>query len=292
MRKLNIIFVFLFIILIPINYLSIISGHLPQFQETLELRSTSGIPIYLTSFQMWVYDIISLLFDLIIIAITVGLVSYYFKDINIYIALLFGIFSKYIYLLGILLYSSIHNGDNINISFLTVYIKSLDFRQSILLSLQIPLTLYFSYLGYNYGKRSDYFDPKDKELYYFYGLPKKIWLLLFISMTPVAKFLSKLTIVQIYEVTKKISGINYWKDTFSLRNIFSEDSAMGIGGLLGHIILIFITWTIAVTLFFIGLNAIKNKDAKLRWLIISSIFILIPSMIITIELLRNRTWFF
>lgn len=292
MRNKNVIYVFLFSLLIPINYLTIISSQLPDFQEALELRSTSGIPIYLTTFQLWTFDILSLLFDSIIIAISVGLVSYYIKYIQIYTALLFGLLLRYIIPLGMILYSSVYSSGNTTVSLFNNFIKSLDFRQSILLSLQIPLTLYFSYLGYNYGKRTDYFDPKDKELYCFYGIPKKIWLLLFISMTPVAKFLSKLTIVQIYEVTKKISSMSYWKDTFSLRNIFSEDSAIGIGGLFGHVILIFIVWTIAITLFFFGLNAIRNKDAKLRWLKILSIFVLIPSMIIAIELLRNRTWFF
>lgn len=288
MRNKNIMFVFLFSIFVPLNYLNLISSQLPDFQEALELRTTSGMPIYLTAFQLWTFDIISLLCDSIIIAIAVGLVSYYIKEIKIYLALLFGLLSRYIILLGFLLYSS----EKLSTSFFADFTKYLDFRLYILISLQILFTLYFSYLGFNYGKRTDYFDPKDKDLYYFCGLPKKIWLLLFISFTPVAKFLSKLTIVQIYEVTKKITSMNFWKDTFSLGNIFSEDSARGISGLLGNFIVIFFVWAIAIALFSFGLNAIRNKDAKLRWLKICSIFVLLPSMIVIIPIIRNRTWFF
>lgn len=283
-------FVFLFSLFIPFNYLTFISSQLPDFQEALELHSTSGMPIYLTAFQMWTFDIISLLCDSIIVAIAVGMVSYYIKEIKIYIALLFGLLSRYIVLLffGFLLYSS----EQLSTSFFADYTKYLDSRLYILISLQFIFTLYFSYLGFNYGRHTDYFDPKDKDLYYFCGLPKKIWLLLFISFIPVAKFLSKLTIVQIYEVTEKITSMNFWKDTFSLGNIFSEDSARGISGLLGNLGVIFFVWAIAIALFYFGLNAIRNKDAKLRWLKICSIFILLPSIITIIPIIRNRTWFF
>jgi len=73
----------------------------------------------------------------------------------------------------------------------------------------------------------------------------------------VAKFLSKLTMVQIYDVTDKLTSMTFWKDTFSIGNIFSEDSARGFSGLLGHIMAILIVWTIAVALFSFGINAIK-----------------------------------
>lgn len=288
MRSKNIMFVFLFSIFIPLIYLNLISSQLPDFQEALELRSTSGMPIYLTAFQLWTFDIISLLCDSIIVGIAVSLVGYYIKELKIYLALLFGVLTRYIILLGFLLYSS----EKLSTSLFADFTKHLDLRLTILISLQLLFTLYFSYLGVNYGRRTDYFDPKDKDLYYFCGIPKKIWLLLFISFTPVAKFLSKLTIIQIYEVTKKIASMTFWKDTFSLGNIFSEDSAKGFGGLLGHVIVIVFVWPIAIVLFYFGLNAIRNKDTKLRWLKLCFIFVLLPSMIVIIPIIRNRTWFF
>ncbi len=153
-------------------------------------------------------------------------------------------------------------------------------------------TLYFSYLGLNYGKQTDYVDSRDRDLYYFCGIPKKIWLFLFLSYNPVAKFLSKLTIVQIYDVTDKLTNMNFWKDTFSLSNIFSEDSARGITGLLGQIMIICFAWAIGVALFSFGLSAIKNKDAKHRWLKISFSVFLVPGLILIIPIIRNRTWFF
>jgi hypothetical protein len=288
MRNKKIAFVFLFSIFIPLNYLNLISSQLPDFQEALELRTTSGIPIYLTAFQQWTFDIISLLYDSVIVAISVGLICYFIKELKIYLALLFGFLSRYIVLLGFLLYSS----QKLSTSFFSDFTKHFDLRLYILISLQLLLTLYFSYLGFNYGRRTDYFDSKDKDLYYFCGLPKKIWLLLLISFTPVAKFLSKLTIVQIYDVTDKITNINFWKDTFSFSNIFSEDSARGLTGMLGHIMAICFAWAIAITLFSLGVNAIRDKESKHRWLKISSIFILVPGTIVIIPIIRNRTWFF
>jgi len=65
----EVIWVFLFAISIPIWYLSLISHELSGFQEALELRSTSGIPIYLTAFQQWIFDIVSLFCDALIVAI-------------------------------------------------------------------------------------------------------------------------------------------------------------------------------------------------------------------------------
>ena len=106
MRNKNILFVFLFSIFIPLNYLNLISSQLPDFQEALELRSTSGIPIYLTTFQLWTFNIVSLLCDSIIVAISVGIVGYYIKEMKVYLALLFGLLSRYLILIGLLLYSS------------------------------------------------------------------------------------------------------------------------------------------------------------------------------------------
>ena len=287
MRNKNIIFVFLFSIFIPLNFLTLISSQLPDFQEALELRTASGIPIYLTTFQLWTFNIVSLLCDSIIVAISVGIVAYYIKEMKVYLALLFGLLSRYLILIGLLLYSSGRFS-----SLLNEVTKRHDSGLYILISLQVLSTLYFSYLGLNYGKRTDYFDAKDKDLFYFLGIRKKIWLLLFISYTPVARFLSKLTIVQIYDVTNKITSMKFWKDTFSLSNIFSEDSASGFTVLLGHIIVIFFVWALAIALFSYGLNAIRNKDARHRWIRISFIFILIPGIINIIPIIRNRTWFF
>jgi uncharacterized membrane protein required for colicin V production len=263
----------------------LISSQLPNFQEALEFRSTSGIPIYLTSFQFWVFNIVSLLCDSVIIAIAVGIVSYFMKEIKVYLALLFGLLSRYLILNCLLLYFS----GRLSLPDLT---KKLDFGLCVLLTLGVLLTVCFSYLGLNYGKHAEYFDAKDKELYYLYGIPKKIWYLLFISYIPVIQFLSRLTIVQIYDFTQKITNMSFWKDTFSLSNFFSEDSARGITGLFGHIVVICFAWAIVIALFYFGLNAIRNKYTKHRWLKISCVFVLFPSTVTIIPIIRNRTWFF
>jgi hypothetical protein len=154
------------------------------------------------------------------------------------------------------------------------------------------LTLVFSYIGAIYGQQAKYLDPRDEDLWYLGGVPKKIWFLLLIASQPIAKFLSELTIVQIYTVTNKITSMAFWKDTFSFSNVFSDDSARGVTGLLGHAIVIVFAWGLAVALFSFGLHAIRAKEIKYRWLRICAVFVFLPVVIIIVPILRNRTWFF
>lgn len=283
--------VFLFSISIPIWYLNLISSGIPDFQDALEYRSVSGIPIYLTVFQQWTFDSVSLICDGLLVSIGVGLLFYFIKGLPTYAGLLFGLLSRYALSLVLLLYvfirvlvrdpTSLREMANLH-----------DSRLEIMLALQFISTLCFSYMGALYGKRAAYFDPTDRDLGYLGGVPKKVWFLLLIASRPVVEFLSRLTIVQIYDVTGKITSMKFWRDTFSLSNLFSDDSARGVTGLLGHLIVIFFAWAIAASLFAFGLNAIRDKQVKHRWLRICAVFAFIPAVIIVVPILRNRTWFF
>ena len=279
--------VVLFSISIPIWYLNLISSGLTDFQEALEQRSASGIPIYLTGFQQWTFDVVSLLCDGLLVSIGVGLLFYFVKRLPIYVGLLFGLLSRYALILGFLLYALVREPTP-----LSDFAKLHDLRVEIVLLLQFFSTLCFSYLGAVYGKAADYFDPLDRDLCYLGRVPKKIWLLLLIACRPVVEFLSRLTIVQIYDVTEKVTSMKFWKDTFSLSNLFSDDSARGVAGLVGHLVFICLVWGIAATLFSFGLNAIRDKQVKHRWLKICGVFAFLPAVITIVPLLRNRTWFF
>ena len=259
----EVIWVFLFAISIPIWYLNLISHELSDFQEALELRSTSGIPIYLTTFQQWTFDIVSLFCDALIVAIGVGLLYYFIKGLPTYVGLLFGLLSRYAIPLGVLFVAWLKSPASF---FGGAFGESADLRLYIILSVQFLLTLVFSYIGAVYGQQGEYLDPRDQDLWYLGGVPKKIWVLLLIAFLPVSQFLSKLTIVQIYTATKKITSMAFWKDAFSLSNLFSDDSAGAVTGLLGHAIVIVFAWGVAVALFLFGLDAIRNKESKRRWL--------------------------
>ena len=285
----EVIWVFLFAISIPIWYLNLISHELPKFQEALELRSTSGIPIYLTTFQQWTFDIVSLFCDALIVGVGVGLLCYFIKGLPTYVGLLFGLFARYAIPLGVLLVVGLKSPASF---FGGSFGESADVRLYIILSLQFLLTLVFSYIGAIYGQQAKYLDPRDQDLWYLDGVPKKIWFLLLIAFQPVAQFLSKLTIVQIYAATDKITSMAFWKDTFSFSNLFRDDTARGVTGLLGHAVLIVFAWGLAVALFSFGLNAIRNKEIKCRWLRICTVFVFLPVVIGIVPILRNRTWFF
>ena len=220
------------------------------------------MPIYLTGFQQWTFDGVSLICDGLLVSIGVGLLFYFVRGLPTYVGLLFGLLSRYALILGLLLYAFVREP-----TFFRDFTKLHDLRVEILLLLQFLSTLCFSYMGAVYGKAAEYFDTQDRDLYYLGGVPKKIWILLLIACRPVVIFLSRLTIVQIYAVTEKVRSMKFWKDTFSLSNLFSDDSARGVTGLVGHLIGICLAWGIAATLFSFGLNAIRDKQVKHRWLI-------------------------
>jgi len=288
--KLNkkVIWVFLFAISIPLRYLNLISTQFSDFEDALEFHSRSGIPIHLTAFQQCTAFVVELFYDALIIAVAVSLLYYFLKGLPTYVGLLFGLLSRYLGFLGALLVSCLHSP----MSFFRDSTDGLDWPAGIFLSLEFLLTLIFSYIGAIYGQRARYFDPRDRDLCYLGGVPKKIWFLLLITFWPVAQFLSKLTIVQIYDATGKITSMAFWKDTFSLSNLLSEDSARGVTGLLGDIIGIMFAWGLAVALFSFGLHAIRNKEVQHRWLRICAVFVFLPAVIIIVPVLRNRTWFF
>jgi len=229
----KVMWVFLFSISITLWHVNLISVELSDFQEALELRSTSGIPIYLTAFQQWTFDIVSLLCDALIVSIGVSLLYYFIKGLPTYVGLLLGLLSRYAAIgLWLVIYVVVKasSGSLAPTSFLGEFAKQLDLRVYIILCLQFVVTLCFSYMGSIYGERADYIDPMDRDLCYLCGVPKKIWLLLIVAFNPVLRFLSKLTIVQIYDATDKITSMRFWKDTFSLSNLLSDDSARGVLG--------------------------------------------------------------
>lgn len=282
----NVIYIILFSIFISVNYFDLFGENLQNFRETLIFRTTSGIPIYLNFIQIWIYNIVSLLFDSIFVAIAVGILGYYIKNLKLYTALLYGILVRYgVFIVWIFVY-----GISINADFITQFRQAANIQVYIILTLQLLATLYFSYLGFKIGKNSLFLDKKDEELSYFYGIPKKIWALLIIAYNPVVNFLSGLTIILIYETTNKITSSDFWVN--ALHNIFNTDYNDGIINLFLLLFSIPAAWTLTVYLFKYGLDAIKDKEIQYRRLKISFVFILIPILIFIIPLFRNETWFF
>jgi hypothetical protein len=102
--------------------------------------------------------------DSIIVAIAVGLLGYYIRELKVYSALLFGLLSRYIVPIGLLLYSGAWTS-----SLFEEVTKGLDSGLYILITLQVLSTLYFSYLGLNFGKRTIMLILKTKTFITFAG---------------------------------------------------------------------------------------------------------------------------
>jgi len=279
----HLIYVIIFCFYVGIYYLSAWSTLFSQFEESLLYYSE--YPKYLNNFQYWIFNILGLLIDAFVITLSVGIFSYFFRDYKIYAYILLGLSIRY----------------SISV-FLLIYFIPFDFSSAIsdyftfdilfLLLLQFSSIVYASYLGYKIGTQTEYFESQDRDSFYILGISKKIWSLIVISTYPLVNFLFKFSMVNVYSFTEKLSSSEYWRDTFSLKNLFNEDSSTGLFNLLIHILVIFFVWAISLALIIYGLNTIRDKESKYRKVKIFLIFIFIPLVILAIPIFRNRTWFF
>lgn len=282
----NLIYVTLFCLFLCVNFWGGWSACVDQLIDTLSLRTE--IPVYLTIFQVWFFDIIGMLFESIIICCIVGIFSYHFRNYKPFHYLVFGVIARYFlvfFWLTLYLYKK-------PFATLVPEFESIaDLRFYAFLLINFILTLIASYAGYYIALQFDYYDDKDKELGYLYGIPKKVWVLLIIAFNPVVDFLLKYTIANLYQLSVHISSLDYWKNVFS--NIFSQEKLeCGFFCLIYLILSIPILWFIAGGIFLYGLTVINNKFDKFRYLKIIFIFLIIPGLLIFIPIYRNRTWFF
>ena len=267
--KKNHVFVALFSLFIVFIYIRLFSGFVRDLEEKLEF--VSGI--FLSDFQLWVYGIISEIFNALIIAISVGVIAYSIKNLKLYTVLMYTILIKFLLILPF---------------FIFINILSLDFKFYSVTFIGLMLSVLFSYLSFNIFRNIDFFDEKDKKHFYFYGISKRIWVLLLIAYKPVIIFLAKLTITQVYKITSIIADKVYWKDFL---HIYLTGESVLIK-LFSIIFLLIIAWSIVAYIFYYGLDIIRDKNKKYRWIKIIFIFIIIPVFIVIIPIIRNKVWFF
>lgn len=263
------IYVYLFSFFVASNYLNILNTHLPDFEEALQYRTVSGDPILLSSVQYWVFNIIPLIIDSLVLAVAVGLLGYYFKEIKTSLALLFGFVVHYH--LAILVVPTLFFGGNLS-GFGDV-VRETGTLFFVFAAFKLILTILFSYLGLSFGRRSDFLTAEDEDLFYFYGIRKRVWVLILFLYNPVAEFLSRLTIVQIFRATERI---HLWD--------------FGQSG--GALLTIVIAGGMSFALFYYGIETIRERDSGFRWLKLGSVFGLVPAIVLAMPLIRNETWFF
>lgn len=245
-------------------------------------------PIFLTTFQNWVLAAFSVIVDSIFIAVAVGIFAYHHRECKPWSYILLGFFIRYfviLFFLALSLYR--HSLSSIIDSLMTLA----DQEDYILAVLHLVFTIPASYAGMSIGRDAEYLDDKDEELGYLAGCSKKLWVLLTLAYNPVVRLVTKLSIIQVYNLSKNVSSPDYWDFSFS-SFLFEEDDEGGITGIITSLIVLVMTWLSTCCLFFYGIRTIRDKEAAYRRAKIIGIFVIVPVSVIGIPLIRNRTFFF
>ena len=149
------------------------------------------------------------------------------------------------------------------------------------------------YAGYKIRKEYNYVDKDDVEKYYFYGISKKVWVCILLSISPVLNFLTEFTNVYIYKITDKIANSrHFWFSLFGIESVPTNDSSFEFSDLIIGVLILFFLWAIWISGLIYGVKTIKERQKPHRKLIISLIFIVLPLLVIVIPIIRNRTWFY
>lgn len=247
-------------------------------------------PMYLSTFQYWFFNIVSILFDSICIAIATGIFAYHYRELKTRHYVAFALFIRYFAIVFFLPLALWRESLSEILDSLREFAPA---SQLVIMGLiQLALAIVAAFVGISYGRDADYLDDKDEELGYIGGVSKKMWALLMLLFNPVAHFATKLSVVILYKFTKDVASRQYWSDTWD--NLFwgDEHSPGGIVNLILKFFYVALVWMIPFFIFYYGVQTVRHKEANYRLLKILAIFVALPAAIVVIPLVRNRTWFF
>lgn len=286
MSQKRILYTILFCLWIGINYFGV-WGNLSQ-EMADSFAYNADPPIYLSTFQLWVFNVFSIIFDSIFIAVAVGVLAYHHRNYKPWRYILFGLFLRYMLAIFVLSYTLYHN-----VPIFDELFKIVDYQTYILGAIHFVFAVLASYVGMSYGIEAEYLDEKDEQLGYLAGCSKKLWALLMLVYNPVYQLTTKFSIVLVYNLTTKVTSSDYWDYSFS-NIIFSseDDDDTGITGILITLGTLFMIWLIAFGLFYYGIETIRDKKVAYRRAKIIGIFVVIPILVVGIPIIRNRRFFF
>lgn len=262
-------FAAIFLLYLSFSYFTSIGHVITAFYErSIELE------ILGSEFQSHFIDSLIYIFDFICSMFFVGLFAYWFKGLRTWIYLLIGLVMKYwvgLLMIGFFISKGQFSEGDWPDSFLYMIL------------IQVTAVLIGSFVGAKIAARFDYSDERDKTNFFFYGLSKKFWFLMTIAYNPILGFLNKLSVFAFYTASKSISDITNWSE------FFSKGYVMGV---LIVVLIPFVLLAVSLKLFAIGIDAVKNKQAKFRRFKIVTFLIVMPLLTVLIPIIRNRTWFF
>ena len=288
MKTKRMIYTILFCMWIGLNYIGIFRHSFHDLADNLAKYREP--PLYLSTFQLWFFDIASVLFDSLCIAVATGIFAYHYRKLTTWHYVALALFIRYFLFFALCSVIMLRHSLSEILDSLHEFVPT---SHLVIMGLiQLSLAIVAAFVGIAAGRDADYLDDKDDELGYIGGVSKKIWALLLLLFNPVARFATKLSIVFLYKFTRDVTSRQYWSDTWD--NLFwgDERSPGGIVNLILNFFYVALVWTIAVGVFWYGIQTVRDKEADYRLLKILAIFVALPAVIIAIPLIRNRTWFF
>ena len=262
-------YVVIFLLYLSLSYFTSIGHVITAFYErSLELE------IYGSALQSHFLDSLIYIYDFICSMFFVGLFAYWFKGLRTWMYLISGLLMKY--WVGLLIIG-------IYLSKGQLFDGELPESLYYMLPIQITAVLIGSFVGAKIASRFGYSDEKDKTHFFFYGMSKKFWFLMTIAYNPILGFLNKLSVFAFYTASKSLSEVTNWTEFFSKGYIM---------GVLIVVLIPFVLLATSLKLFAIGIEAVKDKQAKFRRFKIVTFLIVMPLLTVLIPIIRNRTWFF
>lgn len=262
MYRRQLIFTILFCVYLKIFYFNITGMAIDNFYAMCAKNS-----IIISQMQSSIFGIIAIVYYFFSIAVIVGLFAYWFRHFRVWIYLLFGFLIRYTKEIFVLL-PLVLKGET------SFFVLLSEPEIAITFSVELLVTFLGSYFGWRYGRGISYLDIRDKREFTFWGLSKRLWCLIVIAFNPILLFLSRYSIVSIYEATKEKDMLD------SLVNIFNIQH----GGRLFRILMLplmsCMSWALAFYAFYVALKAVKDKGTRYRYVKIVCILILLPAVIL------------
>lgn len=257
-----------------------------QSQEFIDSASLE----YVTTFRLWLLNILSVLFDSLVIFVAVFAFAYHHRGRHLIYYIIVGLLCRYLLNIAVLLYF-------VSASQIIATLREHgDFQQYLLGGLVLLGTIVASCLATSYARNTPYCDERDEQLGYILGVGKKWWALLLFAFRPVIVFTTRLSVVLVYQIAADISSAKYWKDSLSCScsDVFADpnDYHGGLTGVLVKVGALVGVWGATLGLFGWGVNSIADKTTSNRAFKISLVFVLVPVLILVIPIIRNRTWCF
>lgn len=285
MKKTRMLYTILFCLWIGINYFGIWADAAQRMAENLSDRDN---PIYLSTFQVWFFRILSQVLDAVFVAVATGIFAYHYRYLKAsrYVAL--ALLVRYFTVLLLLPFALWKH----SLSEVITSIRETAPTHELIVGglIQLSLVVFAAFVGVSYGRHADYLDDRDETLGFLGGVSKKVWALLMILFNPVARFVGELSLVFMYKFSRDVASAAYWKATVS--NPSDSSASGGVFGLIFNFLLVWLLCATGFAIFYFGVQTVRNRDAKYRWLKIMAIYAALPAVIVVIPLVRNRTWFF